>query len=110
MKRTICEECKGKVENRKEEYILYGHSLGKFLAQVCTECGEVCFEETESKKITAKAKDMGLWDLSSKTKVGEVGDALDIRLNKRMVDFLGIQKGHEVTIYPINKHKIEVTF
>ncbi|MBI4448993.1 hypothetical protein HY641_03135 [Candidatus Woesearchaeota archaeon] len=110
MKRTTCEECGGKIINKKVDYMLLGQSLGKFDAQVCTTCGEVCYEEEVSKEMTRIAKEKGLWGLSATTKVGQTGDSLDVRLSKRIVDFVGIKKGTEVTIQPVNKHKIEITF
>ena len=109
MKRKMCEECGGKITDKKVEYKLYGVSLGKFPAQVCTKCGEVCYEENVSREMTQRAKEKGLWGLEAKTKVDKVGDALDIRLSKRLSEFLGAKKGTEVTIHPVNKHKIEIT-
>lgn len=110
MKRTTCDECGGKIVNKKVDYALFGTSLGKFPAQVCQKCGEVCFDEDASREMTRIAKEKGLWGLSARTTVGKVGDALDIRLNKKLVEFLGAKKGAEVTIHPVSKHKIEVTF
>lgn len=110
MKRATCEECGGKITHKVVEYNLYGVDLGKFPAQTCSKCGEVCYEESTSKEMSRIAREKGLFELAAKTKVGKVGDALDIRLNKKLVDFLGIQKGNEVTIHPVSRHKIEVTF
>jgi hypothetical protein len=73
-------------------------------------CGEICYEEEISREMTRIAKEKGLWGLEAKTKVGKVGDALDIRLNKKLVEFLGVKKGTEVTVHPVSRHKIEITF
>ena len=110
MNRTTCEECGGKITTKKVDYSLFGQSLGAFPAQVCAKCGEVCYEEEASKDMTRIAKEKGLWGLSSKTKVGQAGDALDIRLTKKIVEFLSLKKGTEVNVQPVNKHTIEITF
>ena len=59
--------------------------------------------------MTRIAKEKGLWGLSAKTTVGKVGDSLDVRLNKKLVEFLGIKKGMQVTVNPVSKRKIEIT-
>jgi len=110
MKRTKCEECSGKILHKKVEYTLYGVSLGYFSAQVCAKCKEVCYDEEVSREMTRIAKEKGIYDLTTKTKVGKVGDSLDIRLNKKMAEFMGIEKGMEATIHPVNRHKIEIMF
>lgn len=110
MERTTCEECGGNIIRKKVEYLLYGISLGFFPAEVCQRCSETCYDEDASKEMTKIAKEKGIWGLLAKTKVGKVGDALDIRLNKRMVEFLGLKKGVEVIVYPVDKHRIEIVF
>ena len=109
MTRTKCEECGRKIVRKKVPYELYGVKIGEFPADVCQKCGEICFDEETSKKITNLTKEKGLWGLGTKTKVGKVGDSLDIRLNKKIVDFLGLTKGEEVTITPESRNKITIT-
>ncbi|MBI4147849.1 hypothetical protein HY490_01015 [Candidatus Woesearchaeota archaeon] len=109
MKRDKCDECGGKLSKKNVDYSLFGISLGSFPAEVCQKCGETCFEESVSKQITSRAKEKGLWGLSARTKVGKVGDALDVRLNKKIVEFLGVKKGTEVLVTPVSRHKIEIT-
>ena len=104
--RTKCDECGGKIEKKKIDYSIFGVSLGKFPAEVCTKCGEVCFDEDTSRKMTDIAKEKGLWKLETKTKIGKVGDALDVRFNKRLIEFLGLKKGEEVTIYPESRKRV----
>lgn len=108
MKRTKCEECGGKIIHKKVDYSLHGVTLGKFPAEVCSKCGEVCFEEEVSKKMTKIAKKKGLWGLETRTKIGRVGDTLDVRFSKRLINFFKLRKGNEVTIYPENKRTIIV--
>ncbi len=110
MKRIKCEECGGKIIHKKVDYSLYGVSLGKFPAEVCSKCKETCFTEETSRKMTKIAKQKNLWHLESRTKVGKVGDALDVRLSKRITNFLKLKKGVEVTVYPESKHKIVIMF
>ncbi len=104
--RTRCDECNGKIVKKKVDYSIFGVSLGKFPAEVCTKCGETCFDEDTSRKMTKIAKKKGLWNLETKTKIGKVGDTLDVRFNKRLIEFLDLKKGEEVTIYPESKDRV----
>jgi len=106
MTRTTCDECNGKILHKKVPYKLYGIKLGDFPAEVCQKCGEICFTEEVSRKMTQIAKEKGLWKLETRTTIGKVGDALDVRFSKRLVDFLGLRKGEEVVLYPEDKNKI----
>ncbi|HLC64906.1 MAG TPA: hypothetical protein VJI46_02145 [Candidatus Nanoarchaeia archaeon] len=106
--RTKCEECGGKIAKKNVDYSIFGTSLGKFPAEVCSKCGETCFEEETSRKMTQIAKERGLWKLETKTKIGKVGDALDVRFNKRLAEFLNLKKGEEVTIYPESKNRVVI--
>lgn len=104
----ICE--RGTLEKRKIDYVLYGQNLGKFDAEVCSKCGEQFFEENVSKNMTQAAKKKGLWGLQAKTKIGQAGSTLDIRLPKKIINFLNLRKGEEVEIYPEGKNKLIVSF
>ncbi len=103
----ICEE--GNLTKKKVDYELYGVNIGKFDAEVCGKCGEIFFDEETSKKMTAVAKKKGLWGLQAKTKIGQSGTTLDIRLPKRIIDFLELRKGKEVEIQPEGKHKLIIS-
>ena len=102
----ICGE--GRLEKQKIDFLLYGESLGKFEAEVCSKCGEKFFSEEASDKIDEKAKKKGLYGLEAHTTVGAVGNSLDIRLNKKIIKFLGIKKGTAVNVYPESKKKLIV--
>jgi len=104
-----CWECKTKMKDKNVDYFLYGVKIGNFPAKVCEKCGETYFSEETSKKITEITKQKGLWGLQAKTKVGKVGTTLDIRLPKKIIDFLKLKKGEEVTIYPESKNKIVIS-
>jgi len=53
-------------------------------------------------------KELGLFGLRKRVKVGTSGNALDIKLSKSFVDFFNIKKGQEVEIEPVNKNRFEV--
>ena len=103
-----CEECGGKIVRKTIDYSLYGQKLGRFPADVCQKCGETLFDEETFEKIENAAKQKNLWGLEAKTKIGQVGTTLDIRLTQRIIRFLGLKKGEEVTVRPIDKHRIVV--
>jgi YgiT-type zinc finger domain-containing protein len=104
-----CYECeKGELIRKNVEYKKYGIAIGTYPAEVCTKCGEIFFDSDAVGKIEEKVKKMGLFGLRNKTKVGTSGNALDIKLYKKLIDFLNLQKGQTVEIEPINKNKFEV--
>ncbi len=108
MKRKICEECGGKIIKKQVEFNMYGFSLGEFPAEICTKCGEEVFDEEVSDQIEKITKEKGLYGLAVKTKIGVAGNTLDIRINKRIAEFVGLKKGKEVTILPEGKNKLVV--
>ncbi len=107
---NFCWECNERMKDKEVDYFLHGVKIGAFPAKVCEKCNETYFSEEISKKITQIAKQKGLWGLQAKTKVGKVGTALDIRLPKKIIDFLKLKKGEEVTIYPESKNKLVISF
>jgi len=102
----MCNE--GKLEKKKVDYLLLDENLGKFEAEVCNKCGEQFFDEKEDLEITKKAKEKGLWGIMAKTKIGQAGSTLDIRLPKKIIGFLNLKKGEEVLIYPEGKKRLIV--
>ena len=103
----ICEN--GSLRKGKVDYILYGVSIGKFDAKICDKCRETFFDEQVSKKMTEIAKKKGLWGLQAKTKIGQSGTTLDIRLPKKFIEFFNLKKGKEVEIYPEGKNKLIIS-
>lgn len=104
-----CYECgKGNLEKKKVEYTLYGIKIGGYPAEVCDKCGETYFDSDALGKIEKRTKEMGLFGLRKKLRVGTSGNALDIKLSKRLVEFFNIKKGQELEIEPINKNRFEV--
>ncbi len=94
---------------RNVKYTLYGIHIGEFPALVCDSCKESLFSEETSKAITRIVKEKGLWGLQAKTTVGQAGKTLDVRLPKRIIDFMNLKKGTEVTITPESENKIVIT-
>lgn len=91
----ICE--KGNLTKKKVDYELYGINIGRFYAEACNKCGEVFFDENTSKKMTEIAKKRGLWGLQAKTKIGQAGTTLDIRLPKKIIEFLNVKNHQSLT-------------
>ncbi len=104
---TKCYMCeKGELKQKKVPYNLYGMKIGDFEAEVCGVCGEVFFSEETSRKITQANKQKDLWGIGATTKIREAGSTLDIRLPKKIIEFLNLKKGEEVTIYPESKKRL----
>lgn len=93
---------------KKIDFKIYGVSLGKFNAEVCSDCGEEVFSEEVSDQMDKIAKEKGLWGLEAKTKVAKSGDSLVIRVNKKLANFLKLKKGEEITLVPESKNKLVV--
>jgi hypothetical protein len=108
MEEDMCWECNEKMIKKNIDYSLYGILIGKFPAMICPKCKETFFSEETSKKITEITKQKGLWGLGAKTKIGQAGSTLDIRLNKNIIEFMGLKKGKEVNIYPRSKNQLVV--
>jgi len=108
--RKTCDECGGQIVKRKVDHHYLGSFIGTFPAEVCQKCGETVFDEDISRKMTEIVKAKGLWGLSARTKVGKVGSSLDIKINKRLAEAMGIQKGEEVILHPEGKKKLVITF
>lgn len=103
-----CPLCNKKMEKIKHEYSYGDILLGKFDAKKCLKCKEVFFTEEASDKIDEKAKELGLWGLGSKNKIGYSGNALIVRIPKKIADFLNLKKGEDVYIHPEGKHRLVV--
>ena len=94
----LCE--KGDLEKKKVDYKLHGVSLGRFKAEVCSQCGELFFNENVSRKMTQIAKEKGLFGLEAETKITQAGNSLAIRIPKRIVDFMHLKKGSQTRLHP----------
>lgn len=55
------------------------------------------------------AKKKGLFGLEAKTKIGQAGSALDIRLPQKIVQYMKLKKGIEASITPESRHRLVVT-
>ncbi len=98
----------GRYEKKRVPYTFLGETLGNFEALVCHHCGETLFESAASAQIEAEVKGRGLWGLRARTKVAEVGNALDVRIPKSLSTFLSLKKGQEVIIEPLDRHRLQI--
>lgn len=106
MKCTTCK--KGTYEKKKVPYDFLGEKIGTFDALVCGNCQETLFESAASNKIEAEIKRRGLWGLRGRSKVSQVGNALDVRIPKALAEFVSLRKGKEVILEPIDKNRLQV--
>lgn len=103
-----CVLCGGKTIAKTVEHSEFGISLGSFKAKVCEKCNEIYFDESIAEKIQQKSKDLGLFGLTKKVKVAEVGNSIAIRIPKAISEFLKIKKGQEVTLIPETKKDLHI--
>ena len=104
-----CTQCNmGICEKKRVPYLFLGETIGMFDAVVCRHCGETLFESDASTKIEFEVKKRGLWGLRARTKISEVGNALDVRIPKSLADFLSLKKGKEVILEPLDKHRLQI--
>ena len=103
-----CVICNGETVRKSIEHKEFGISLGNFKADVCKKCHEVYFDEEIAEKIQQKSKEMGLFGLAKKAKIAKVGNSIAIRIPKEIVDFLKLEKGREVTIFPDGKKELHI--
>ncbi len=104
-----CTNCNmGNCEKKKTKYAFLGETIGNFEALICNHCGETLFESAVSDKIEAGVKRRGLWGLRARTKVSEVGNALDVRIPKALAQFLSLEKGQEVILEPVDKNRLQI--
>lgn len=107
---TKCYECgKGDLLRKTVPYKKYDILIGNFPAEVCEKCHEIFFESEVVGEIEIKVKEKNLWGLAAKSKIGTSGHALDVKLGKRLAEFLKIHKGQEILIEPRTKKKFEVS-
>ena len=106
---TKCYMCETvELKKVKVPYNLYGEYLGDFEAETCCKCGEVFYSEETSRKMTQVAREKGLWGLNAESRIGQSGTTLDIRLPKRLIEFMNIRRGGTVKMYPEDKKKLIV--
>lgn len=107
--RRKCYECGvGILQERKVPYVLHGVQLGMFPAETCGNCGEHFFSTETSSKIEIAAKKAKLWGLHSRTRVGQSGNSLDIRIARPVAEFVGLSKGVEVLVHPEGKNRLVI--
>lgn len=106
VKMTKCPICnKGKLKKGFIEERMFGVYLGKFPAEICSNCKESFTDEAVTKKIEEIAKSKGIWGLGVKTKITKAGNSLVVRIPKKLADFLKLKQGRETFIHP-EDHKL----
>ena len=94
MKCPICEE--GNLEKKKINESMFGIYLGKFDADVCSECGESFTSSKVTREIEDVAKKKGIWNLGKRTNEYQVfhlfypirADRQLLATNLHVLDFL----------------------
>ncbi len=104
-----CTNCNmGQYKKKKTKYSFLGEDIGVFEGLICSHCGETLFESAASDQIEQEVKRRGLWGLRARTKVSEVGNALDVRIPKSLARFLSLKKGREIILEPIDKNRLQI--
>ncbi len=101
-----CALCEGELKKKSVDYKVYGKSIGKFKALVCSSCGEQWFDESVSRKIEDAEKKAGIFGLSRESKIGYSGNSLIIRIPKELAKFMKLRKETEIIIYPEDENKL----
>ncbi len=101
-----CPMCEGDMERKKVPYTVGSVKLGTFEADVCPSCGEIFFTEKSSDAIDKEAKELGLWGLERKGKIGYSGNSLIVRIPKKVAEFMKLKKGGEILIKPEDKKRL----
>ena len=104
-----CVICDGETLRKNVDHKEFGVLLGSFMAEVCKKCGETYFDEKIALKIQEKSKQLGLFGLARKAKVAEVGNSIAIRIPKEIAEFVNLEKGKNVVIFPSGKHELRIT-
>jgi hypothetical protein len=105
--RDRCLVCgKGFLEPAEVEEKMYGISLGTYQGEVCEKCGETFLKGDEMDRAEARARELGLWGLERKVKIGKSGNSLIVRIPARIADFLDLEPGREVFLVPEGKGRL----
>ena len=102
----ICE--KGELKTKEIEEKMFNIYIGKYQAEVCTYCGESFVDEDTMNQIEKRAKDLGIWNLSKKTRVSKSGNSLVVTIPKNIAKFMDIEKGKDILIHPDGKSKLVI--
>jgi len=102
----ICE--KGNLKEGKVEEEMFGISLGKYRAEICTECGESFVDEATMRAIEQKARQLCIWGLAKKIKIVRSGNSLAIRIPADIARFLKLEEGKEMFLHPEGTTKLAI--
>jgi YgiT-type zinc finger domain-containing protein len=102
----ICE--KGNLKEGEVEEEMFGISLGRYKAEICSECGESFMDEAVMDAIEKKAKQLGIWGLAKKIKVVRSGNSLAVRIPADIARFLKLREGKEMLLHPEGTSKLAI--
>lgn len=108
-KGTACLICgKGYLRPAKVKEEMYGIGLGTYNGEVCDnpECGESYLKAGEMDRMVMRARELGLWGLEARVKLGKSGNSLILRIPARLVRFLELEPGRDVFLAPEGKNKL----
>lgn len=102
-----CPVCgKGALRPKRVHEEMFGIALGTYDAEVCDYCGETFLTAESVDKIESRAKELGLWGLASKVKVGRSGNSLVVRIPSPLARYLRLKSGQEVLVAPDRAHRL----
>jgi ribosomal protein S27AE len=106
-----CPACgEGSLRKKRVHEEMFGVDLGVYEAEVCDSCGESFMSATSMDKIEARAKELGLWGLASKVKVGKSGNSLVVRIPAALARYLRMRSGQEVLVAPDRANRLVLEF
>jgi hypothetical protein len=97
---------KGFLEPARIREEMYGVDLGTYEGEKCSECGETFLQPDEVRRSEEKAKELGIWGLESRVKIGKSGHSLIIRIPTRLAEFMKLKKGEDLCIFPEGENKL----
>ena len=99
---------KGYLKPAEVEQKMCGIGLGTYEGEVCGNCGETFLKGSEMDRAETRARELGLWGLEKKVKIGKSGNSLIVRIPSRIADFPHLQPGREVFLSPEGKNRLVV--
>lgn len=83
-------------------------NIGKYEADVCSECGEELFDRDVVKQIEKREVELGVFGLSRETKIKKIGASYGLIIPKALVKYFNIKERLKVLLTPEGKHKLLV--
>ncbi len=103
-----CPFCSARFRVSVEPYTVFDVHVGDFETWTCTKCGEIFYPEASTRAMEGREAQLGLLGLERSTKVSTSGNALMVRIPKRIQNFTGLRKGTDVVIRPEGRRRIVI--